>query len=179
MTLGARYQHIDKEMDSDYYFSQLGISPGDPSYSLQVDESWDAFLPKAALSYRLNDSWTTYASVARGYMPGGFNFHVTTGSGEDATFDPQQSTNYEIGIKGGWDRARLAAALFYMDIEDIQIYKFDEIITVGNADQRSFPGRGAGVDLFPDRFPRIDRSARHHRGGIRRLRYRLWNKIRR
>ena len=129
LTLGARYQRIDKEMDLDYYYDQVGIS-SDPIYSLQADETWDVFLPKAALSYRLNDSWTTYASVAQGYMPGGFNYSAYTGSAKDNTFDPQRSTNYEIGVKGEFNRVRFAAAIFYMDIEDIHIFKYDSQSTL-------------------------------------------------
>ena len=129
LTLGVRYQQIDKEMDLDMYYSPVGVS-SDPMYSLDADETWDVFLPKVALSYRLNDNWNSYASVAQGYMPGGFNYSAYTGSEEENTFDPQQSTNYEIGVKGEFNRARLAAAVFYMDIEDIHIFKYDSESTL-------------------------------------------------
>ncbi|MCG8552246.1 MAG: TonB-dependent receptor, partial [Desulfobacterales bacterium] len=109
LTLGARYQQIDKEMDSNAYYNMVGLS-NDPFYALHADETWTVFLPKVALSYRFNDNWTTYASVAQGYMPGGFTTQATSGSQEDNTFDPQLSTSYEIGVKGKFNRARLAAA---------------------------------------------------------------------
>jgi iron complex outermembrane receptor protein len=145
LTLGARYQQIDKEMDMDVYYRPVGIS-SDPYYSLHADETWDAFLGKAALSYRLNDNWTTYASVAQGYMPGGFNGNPLSGSAEDNTFDPQRSINYEIGVKGKFNRARIAAAIFYMEIEDIHIYKFENSMsTTGNAD--SAHSLGAELEL--------------------------------
>nr|WP_319396736.1 TonB-dependent receptor [uncultured Desulfobacter sp.] len=123
LTLGARYQQIDKKMDLDAYYNLVGIRI-DPYYSLHADETWTSFLPKAALSYQLNDNWTTYASMAQGYMPGGFTTLAASGSQEDNTFDPQQSTNYEIGIKGKLNRARFTAAVFYMDIEDTQYSKY-------------------------------------------------------
>ena len=47
----------------------------------------------------------------------------TGGTASDNTFKPQVSTNYELGIKGVFERASLSAALFRMDIEDIHIYK--------------------------------------------------------
>ena len=145
LTLGARYQRIDKKMDLDTYYSQVGVS-SDPYYSLQADETWDVFLPKVALSYRLNDSWNTYVSVAQGYMPGGFNYFAMSGSEEDNTFEPQRSTNYEIGVKGEFNRVRLAAAIFYMDIEDIHISKFEnEMWVTGNAD--SAHSLGAELEL--------------------------------
>jgi len=134
LTLGLRYQQIDKEMDLDAYKTALGGVRGDPLYTLHADETWTVFLPKAALSYRLNDNWTTYASVAQGYMPGGFTTLATSGSQEDNTFDPQQSVNYEMGVKGKLNRARLAAAVFYMDIEDTQYNKYvNDTWVTGNA----------------------------------------------
>jgi len=124
LTLGARYQRIDKEMELDTYWDLVGSSSSAPIYALDADETWEVFLPKVALSYRLNNNWTTYASVAQGYTPGGFNSFAMSGSQQDNTFDPQQSTNYEIGVKGELNRLRLAAAAFYMDIEDIHIFKY-------------------------------------------------------
>ena len=145
LTLGGRYQRIEKDMDLDYYYALVGVS-SDPTYSTQVNETWEVFLPKAALSYRFNDNWTYYASVAQGYMPGGFNYTASSGSAEDITFDPQRSTNYEIGVKGELNRARLAAAIFYMDIEDIHISKYDNYNWVtGNAD--SAHSLGAELEL--------------------------------
>ena len=145
LTLGARYQQIDKEMDLDAYYHLVGVS-SDPYYSLHADETWTAFLPKVALSYRLNENWTTYASAAQGYMPGGFTRLASSGSEKDNTFDPQLSTNYEIGIKGELNRARLAAAIFYMDIEDIHFSKqVNDTWVTDNAD--SAHSLGAELEL--------------------------------
>ena len=145
LTLGTRYQHIDKKTDSDAYYNQIGGS-SDPYYSFHGDETWDVLLPKAALSYRLNDNWTTYASVAQGYMPGGFTTLARYGSEEDNTFDPQHSTNYEIGVKGKFNRARLAASVFYMDIEDTQFSKYvNDTWVTDNAD--SSHSMGAELEL--------------------------------
>ncbi len=145
LTLGLRYQRIDKEMDLDEYIRPVGGS-SEPVFSLHPDESWTAFLPKAALSYRLSDNWTTYASVAQGYMPGGFTTLASSGSAEDNTFDPQKSTNYEIGVKGKSNRARFAAAIFYMDIEDIHFSRQENDTWVcDNAD--SAHSLGAELEL--------------------------------
>ncbi|WP_321413722.1 TonB-dependent receptor [uncultured Desulfobacter sp.] len=145
LTLGLRYQHIDKEIDLDTYYNLVGSS-SDPYYALQADKTWDTFLGKIALSYRLNDNWNTYASVAQGYMPGGFNYSAGSGSVEDNTFDPQQSINYEIGVKGEFNRARLSAALFYMEIEDIHVYTSEnDIWRTDNAD--SAHSLGAELEL--------------------------------
>ncbi len=122
LTLGGRYQHINKEMDLDMFFQPVGLSS--PSYlSISPDKDWNIFLPKAALSYRINDNWNIYASYSQGYMPGGFNYFPSTPSDEENTFKPQQSRNYEIGLKGEINRLWINMALFYMDIKDIHVYR--------------------------------------------------------
>ena len=122
LTLGGRYQQIEKEIDLKMYYLPVGTA-GPSMFTLAGEKDWDVFLPKAALGFKLNDSWNTYLSYSHGYMPGGFNYFATSGSLDDNSFEPQQSRNYEAGIKGTFDRLRLAAALFYMEIEDIHVYK--------------------------------------------------------
>ncbi len=122
LTLGGRYQHIEKEIDQDMYFLPVGTS-GPAMFSYSAEKEWNTFLPKAALKYRLSDTWNTYVSYSQGYMPGGFNYFATSGTAGDNSFKPQKSSNYEVGIKGSMDRLRVSASLFYMDIEDIHVYK--------------------------------------------------------
>lgn len=150
LTLGGRYQWFNTEMDMDMYYLPVGME-GPAYFEYQGDESWTTFLPKAALSYKINDAWNAYASWAKGYMPGGFNFFATSGTSEDNCFEPQQSTNYELGLKGEYDRFRLAASVFYMDIEDIHVYKSmgAGIYLTDNADS----AHSRGVELEMTCFP--------------------------
>ncbi len=122
LTLGARYQRIEKEMDLEMRYQPVGM-PMPPMQVLDLDKTWNAFLPKAALSWFVNDNWTAYASLSQGYMPGGFNYFSSGGGEKENSFEPQQSTNYEMGIKAEHDKWRINAAAFYMDIKDIHIYK--------------------------------------------------------
>ena len=122
LTLGGRYQRITKTIDLAMYMLPVGVS-GPASYLLDADKTWDAFLPKAALSWQFTDQWNTYVSYSQGYMPGGFNYFAMGGGEEENRFEPQVSTNYEWGVKGRFDRWSVAASMFYMDIEDIHVYK--------------------------------------------------------
>lgn len=122
LTLGARLQRLHKELDLDMYYQAVGAAPN-LFYSMHGDKTWNAFLPKAALSYAINDEWTTYVSYSHGYMPGGFNYFAMQGSADANSFKPEKSKNYELGLKGDYDSLRIAAALFYMDIDDIHVYK--------------------------------------------------------
>jgi len=125
LTLGGRYQRIKKEISADIENILSGTGMFDFNNSLKYDDekTWHTFLPKAALSYKINDNLTTYVSVSKGYMPGGFNYFPSTNESKSNTFDPQTSMNYEVGAKYIGDSFALNAAIFRMDIKDIHIYK--------------------------------------------------------
>jgi iron complex outermembrane receptor protein len=120
LTLGGRLQRIKKDIDLETY---LGV----PLYTLDEDKTWDAFLPKVALSYKINSDLSTYFSITRGYLAGGFNYNASAGTTETNSFDAQESTNYELGIRGNLldNSLYFSAAIFYMDIEDLQVWSID------------------------------------------------------
>ncbi len=122
LTLGARYQRIEKDMYLEMRMQPVGMTMP-PRQVLDLDKTWNEFLPKVAFSWFVNDSWTAYTSFSQGYMPGGFNYFSMGGGAAENTFKPQQSTNYEMGIKAEYDTWRINAAAFYMDIEDIHVYR--------------------------------------------------------
>lgn len=125
LTLGGRYQRIDKNFRGDVYFTPIGSTGLQPQFSLAGSKTWNAFLPKAALSYDLSPRWKSWVSVAKGYMPGGFNYFPSSPVVADNRFEPQTSTNYEAGIRSDFGRLYLSASLFYMDIKDIHVYSYD------------------------------------------------------
>lgn len=121
LTLGGRYQKIKKDIDLIMKSSFGGVAL--PDFVYKDDKSWNTFLPKVALSYKNSDSLTTFASVSKGYMPGGFNYFSNSGGTVENSFDPQKSINYEVGMKYTGDNYLLNASVFRMDIEDIHIYR--------------------------------------------------------
>ncbi len=79
-------------------------------------------------------------------MPGGFNYFAMAGTEADNSFEPQRSANYEGGLKGSLDRLRMSASVFYMDIEDIHVYKaYGTMYLTDNAD--SAHSQGAELEL--------------------------------
>lgn len=136
LTLGARYQHINKDILSNMYMNPVGMLHGTPVYTIDAEHDWNALLPKAALNYKINDTWSTFASISKGYMPGGYNYWSSSSVEAENRFDPQTSMDYEIGTKASFDKLYFAATLFYMDIKDIQVYNYDSstgMITTSNA----------------------------------------------
>jgi iron complex outermembrane receptor protein len=150
LTLGGRYQRIKKEMDLTAYYTPSGTGITSVTNEFEPDKTWNVFLPKVALSYKFNENITSFASISKGYMPGGFNVVATTSNQEENEFDAQQSVNYEMGIKGSFENFMFTASIFRMNIKDIHTYR-----TVGlnkftdNADKAHSQGVEFDFRYFP------------------------------
>lgn len=77
------------------------------------------FSPKFSANMKWNDDLSTYITISRGYKPAGVDVFQTD---PNSFFDEETVWNYEIGLKGSlWGgRARVNAALFFMEWEDMQ-----------------------------------------------------------
>ncbi|MGD1852430.1 MAG: TonB-dependent receptor [Cyanophyceae cyanobacterium] len=135
VTAGLRLEHRNFSMDrrSRLTLDGSSIAPV-PDYS--VEASGSILLPKAALEYRFQPNVLAYASISRGYKPGGFN--IISASPDAAEFDSEISLNYEVGLKTSWLDNRLTAnlSLFKTDVREYQIVGFDlpnQVTTVLNA----------------------------------------------
>ena len=78
-------------------------------------------LPRASLTRQFDNS-IIYATIARGYEPGGFNL-ASVSVDELFGFDAEKATSYEIGWKGGDAEGRVVAtaAAFYIDYKARQV----------------------------------------------------------
>ena len=167
LTLGGRAQRIRKSIDMTFYQTNLTTGVLAYSYHMQGDKTENALLPKAALTYDINDNWTSYASYSHGYMPGGFNDFAMAGSLADNTFRPEKSKNYELGVKAGYDSLQMSADLFYMDIKDIHVYKIiGGMFVTDNAKKAYSLGGEFQVTYLP--FDTVELSAG---GSVIRARY--------
>lgn len=109
ITAGLRYQRDTQD--------RLGsIGP----FSIDFDESFDAFLPKFAVGYDVSDNLRVGATVSRGFNPGGATISFATG-GTDF-FDEETVWNYELFARTRLleDRLELNANLFFSDYRDFQ-----------------------------------------------------------
>ncbi|RBQ29013.1 TonB-dependent receptor [Aliarcobacter vitoriensis] len=142
LTLGARYQRIKKDIDLNYFFNPIGSNVA-PVYELDAENTWKTFLPKFALSYKINDNLTSFLSISKGYLPGGFNYYADSGTIDNNKFDAQESINYELGLKSYLldNKLNLSASIFYMDIDDIHIFNFDGMrMTTSNGGKATSQG---------------------------------------
>jgi len=108
MTGGLRYETQDKDMQ-------------DRSNGNSFDDTWDDIAPKISVDYAITEQVMGYATVAKGFRPGGFN----NKSNDPAytSYDSEELWSYEIGAKSQLLEGRLIlnGALFYMDIDDMQV----------------------------------------------------------
>ena len=114
ITAGLRYQDSDRS-----------INRSSSTASVNASDDWDAWLPKLGVSFALSERGTLFASAAKGFQSGGFNYYG--GTPESAQYDSAESWNYELGWSAIWNGGRLhtRAAVFYSDFEDYQVYSLN------------------------------------------------------
>lgn len=125
LTAGARYTYEKKDSSvQGAGFDPIGTFLEAP-YNVRAKESWNAFTPKIALDWRINEEVMVYASYAEGFKSGGFNGTSPSGAGASTPFDQEKAKNYEIGIKTELFDRRLRAnfTAFFIDYTDLQVFQ--------------------------------------------------------
>jgi outer membrane receptor protein involved in Fe transport len=122
--LGARYAKYDQEFKQTW----IGVgAPGGVSPFLPppVKPSDSAVTYLVTPRYRISPDLMVYARFASGYRPGGPNSNGT--SEPLPIFKPDETKNYELGVKGQvLDGAlQFDASVYYIDWSDIQLQAFD------------------------------------------------------
>ena len=143
-TVGIRYTEHDLRSQSfrfaRVHFSQQPLDeyrdfkapdPSDPRLTrgyFTGSVSSDSITPRFVLNWSPNDNLNAYASVSRGYKPGGLTIFEADGS--TIPFSKESLWNYEVGAKwrGADGRLQVNGAFFFMDWEDLQIPSVEIII---------------------------------------------------
>jgi iron complex outermembrane receptor protein len=96
----------------------MGIGVAEPLY---ISRSWDDFSIKASVSFALSDNTNIYALYSEAFKSGGFHHDArTAGQFYESVLDPENVENFEIGLKGSYDRFRYAITAFMMEQIDAQ-----------------------------------------------------------
>lgn len=111
-------------------FEEPGISGGidvggGVTIAPESTSKFDTFTYLVTPRFRLSPAWMLYARAASGYRPGQSNA-VTASVVEEKIplqADPDQTQNYEIGVKGDFleHRVSVDASLYYIDWQNVQI----------------------------------------------------------
>lgn len=138
--------------DSEWAHYRMQKVAENPAKSLLIDRkrTITQLSPKVSLQYAFRDDRMVYASVSKGYKAGGINQAVDK---EDAfIYDPEYTWNYEVGAKLNLlnNRLLMDAAVFYVDIKDMQFTQ--QTLSgnvVNNASQAVSKGAELGLTIYP------------------------------
>lgn len=88
----------------------------------ETTRTFEAFLPKAGVSYDWTDDLTTAFVVQRGYRAGGSS--TNTARAQIFDYDPEYSWNYEFSFRSQWFDRKLTvnANAFYVEWTDQQVW---------------------------------------------------------
>jgi iron complex outermembrane recepter protein len=127
------------------FIFQYGQTPGVP-YAYATSGSWSDLSPRVVLDYKFDANAMVYASVAKGFTPGGFDAVQINGK-----YDNEDVWNYELGFKTAFPETHLVldGAVYYYAYKNKQSLVLTPVAgssvpeyTVSESDQKAY-----GVDL--------------------------------
>jgi iron complex outermembrane receptor protein len=133
VTAGLRFSHDEKDAhqigrNNDPTDATPGIPlfPGQP-YDVKADDSWDSTTGRLGLDYRTGAGNLLYASISKGFKSGIFPSQNNVVQNVGEATPPEEVWSYEVGAKTQWfeDTLRANLALFYMDYQDLQLFRLD------------------------------------------------------
>ncbi|MEQ8690042.1 MAG: TonB-dependent receptor, partial [Pseudomonadales bacterium] len=158
ITLGSRYTEDSRDLGT--LASVIGGQPGTDQGTVlfSVSDSLDS----SRTTWRLAADWEfaedqmAYASISTGFKSGAFNTLLPSSPSGVVPADPEYTTAYELGIKGGLSDSVAITyniALFYTDYENVQAQgtianptPISSLDTVSDAKIRGFE---AEVSAYP------------------------------
>ena len=140
---GLRYTREERDFKGN--FTDLSGSGPVASASEADDKAFNLFTGRAALSFDLTPTLTSFASVSRGAKAGGFQLidtNVALGF-PSSTFEEALTWTYEIGLRGALldNRVFVSTSTFFNDTKDENLQVFDLTngeSTIENADTETF-----------------------------------------
>ena len=117
---------------------------------MRQDSAWSRLTPKLAVQYQPAPALLLYASASEGFRAGGYN--VFPPSSRYTAFSPETVRALELGAKG-WlagKRLRYAAALYRMQVDDMQVQQMPSpgLVYLTNAASARSTGAEAELDYL-------------------------------
>ena len=132
LTYGGRFLNDDKDYvtrasgTTGGFAGQLAGLPLDPVTGERVledfpqSESWDDFISKLSLDVAFTDTLNGYALVSQGFKSGAFQPDALNEAQASVIIEPEESLNYELGLKGESGSYRYAVTVFRIELDDVQ-----------------------------------------------------------
>ncbi|MDN3680880.1 TonB-dependent receptor [Vibrio tapetis subsp. quintayensis] len=129
--------------ESEKRFRQGGTGP----FALELDKTYNNFLPKLALAWSSDENNTFGVSAAKGFSSGGAGVSFTTRPPTVYTFDEESVWNYEFFTRHRLmnQRMQLTTNVFYNDYKDLQQLTGS---TISNIESAKSYGAEATMDWF-------------------------------
>lgn len=161
LTAGLRYTQDERNLVMSI-FSPGGATctlpaaeldaPGDCAITRSVD--YDYLSYNLGLNYQVNNDVFAYAKTSRATRAGGFVHRIFS-----PAYEPEEVTNYEVGLKSEFFDHRLRAnlAAFYMDYKNVQrtavvVVNGAPTATTTNAAEAKVPGFEAEIDIVANDY---------------------------
>lgn len=121
LTASGEYRYTDQKRGVLIEPSANSLAVGVNNGAYPPDATFTFSNYRGTLKYQVTPEIMTYASVANGTKAGGFNARATVAA--DLTFDPEENTTYEAGVKTSFfdNRLQANAAVFHIDSTNLQI----------------------------------------------------------
>ena len=130
LILGGRYADEDKDFEFERYFAHYGTNdrwniprgPGGPPLVVNRGRSENKFTGAITVQWHTSDDVMLYAGLSQGHKTGGFSDRIESPD-VSSEYDEEDVNSFEVGAKATMLGGALAlnAALFYMDIEGLQL----------------------------------------------------------
>jgi len=120
------------------YIAAINLkSLGTFEHNFDKKRSEDQWTPSIKLQYMPNDDAMVYGSLSSGFKGGGFDARILVADANQFEYDNEKAFSTEIGGKAkvANGAAEINAAIFYTEIDDLQVSTFDGYtgFVVGNA----------------------------------------------
>lgn len=132
LTITAGLRYFDWTQDISFY--QSGLFNGGFNDDPRPEGNVDDINPKLNLSYDIDEDFLVFGQIARGFRYGGINgaipeavcadelAEVELSGGDTRFFEPDETWNYEIGVKNSFadGNMTLSATVFHIQWQDMQ-----------------------------------------------------------
>lgn len=124
--IGARYAEIDQsyeEVDNFYVDNEVIFTDITPDSTFSDEVLTYLFTPR----YKFSEDVMVYFRLASGYRPGGINSALSSGQPTANPYSPDETKNFEFGLKGRALNRTLIydLSIYHIDWTDVQILLTD------------------------------------------------------
>jgi iron complex outermembrane receptor protein len=156
LTYGLRWSDDEKDIEQGA-LDLLGTEPSGvpllaPPFAVKADDSWSELTNKVSVSYTPSEDMMLYVTYSEGFKSGAFPSQTSTAEDAAKAADPEEVTNYEVGMKSAWwdNRIQFNVSYYFMDYDDLQVFELnDRLLLVLNSAQAESEGVDLEFNILP------------------------------